>query len=148
MVGKVACVVAAVAALSLSYGPANAGGRHHHKDKVALTVAGIGAGAAATATYFALNDWNWKWDSARHGITATGAYVGTTIGCAAVSPMIATALLDRPLKYREAHELLAGCVVPVVGPWLVEKAYDNHILWAPDEEPAKAKRKWKKHAHK
>ena len=148
MVGKVACVVAAVAALSLSYGPANAGGRHHHKDKVALTVAGIGAGAAATATYFALNDWNWKWDSARHGITATGAYVGTTIGCAAVSPMIATALLDRPLKSREAHELLAGCVVPVIGPWLVEKAYDNHVLWAPDEEPAKAKRKWKKHARK
>ncbi|MGN6572602.1 MAG: hypothetical protein ACTHLO_14435 [Pseudolabrys sp.] len=134
--------------MGLFYTPANAGGRHHHKDKVALTVAGIGGGAAATATYFALNDWNWKWDSARHGITATGAYVGTTIGCAAVSPMIATALLNRPLKYREAHELLAGCVVPIVGPWLVEQAYDHHVLWAPDEEPVVAKRKWKKHAQR
>lgn len=148
MLRKVACVAAAFAALALSLGPAAAGGRHHHKDKTALVAAGIGAGAASTAAYFALNDWNWKWDSARHGITATGAYVGTTVGCMALSPMIATVLLDRPLKYREAHELLAGCVVPVVGPWLVEKAYDNHILWAPDEEPLKAKRKWKKHARK
>jgi hypothetical protein len=147
MVRMVACVAAAVAALSLSFGPAHAGG-HRHKDNAALAVAGIGAGAASTAAYFALNDWNWKWDSARQGITATGAFVVTTVGCAAVSPMIATALLNRPLKYREAHELLAGCVVPVVGPWLVEQAYDHHVLWAPDEEPAAAKRTWKKHARK
>jgi hypothetical protein len=147
MVRKVACVVAALAAVGLS-GAANAGGHHHHKDKAALRAAEIGVGAATTALYFGINDWNWKWNAARAGITQTGAIVGTTIGCAAVSPMVATVLLDRPLKYREAHELIAGCIVPVVGPWLVEQAYDHHILWAPDEEPVVAKRKWKKHAHK
>jgi hypothetical protein len=146
MVRKVACVVAALAALSVSIGPASAGGRH--KDKAALRAAEIGVGAATTALYFGINDWNWKWDAARAGISQTGAIVGTTIGCAAASPMVATALLKRPLKYREAHMLIAGCVVPVVGSWLVEKAYDNHILWAPDEAPAKAKKKLKKRAHR
>jgi hypothetical protein len=62
--------------------------------------------------------------------------------------MVATVLLKRPLRYREAHMLIAGCVIPVIGSWLVEQAYDNHILWAPDEEPVKAKKKWKKHAMK
>jgi len=147
MYRKVAFVVAALAALAVSYGPANAGGRH--KDaKAALTATEIGVGAASTAAYFAINDWHWKWDSARAGITQAGAIAGTTIGCAAVSPMVATVLLKRPLRYREAHMLIAGCVIPVIGSWLVEQAYDNHILWAPDEEPVKAKKKWKKHAMK
>lgn len=147
MVRKIACVVAALAVLCVSYGPASAGGRH--KDKAALRATEIGVGAATTALYFGINDWNWKWDAARAGVSQAGAIAGTTFACAAVSPMVATALLKRPLKYREAHMLMAGCVVPVVGSWLVEKAYDNHILWAPDEAPATAKKKkWKKHAHK
>jgi hypothetical protein len=145
MYRKVAFVVAAVAALALSYGPANAGGRH--KDKVVLDATSIGVGAASTAAYFALNNWNWKWDSSRAGITSLGAMVGTSVGCAALSPFVASAVLKRPLKYREAHELIAGCFIPVIGSWLVDQAYDNHILWAPDEVAA-PKKKWKKHARK
>ena len=147
MVRKVVLVAAALGALCISYGPAHAGSSH--KDaKAALTATGIGVGAGSTALYFGINDWNWKWDSARAGITQTGAIAATTLGCAAVSPMVATALLQRPLKYREAHELIAGCVIPFVGSWLVEQAYDHHILWAPDEEPATPKKKWTKHARK
>ena len=146
MYRKVAFVVAAVAALALSYAPANAGGRH--KDKVVMDATSIGVGAGMTAAYFALNDWNWKWDSARNGITATGAFAITTIGCAALSPFVASAVLKRPLKYREAHELIAGCVIPVIGSWLVDQAYDHHILWAPDEPVAAPRKKWKKHAKK
>lgn len=145
MYRKVAFVVAAVAALALSYAPANAGSRH--KDKVVLDATAIGVGAASTAAYFAFNDWNWKWDSSRAGITSLGAMVGTSIGCAALSPFVASAVLKRPLKYREAHELIAGCIIPVIGGWLVDQAYDNHILWAPDEVAA-PKKKWKKHARK
>lgn len=147
MVRKVAFVAAVLAAFGLPYGAAAAGGSH--KDtKAALTATEIGVGAASTALYFGINGWNWKWDSARAGITQAGAIAGTTLGCAAVSPMVATALLERPLKYREAHMLIAGCVIPIVGSWLVEQAYDHHILWAPDEEPAAPKKKWKKHARK
>jgi hypothetical protein len=147
MLRKVAFVTAALAVLCVSYGPANAAGEHRNA-KAALTASGIAVGAASTALYFGINDWKWKWDSARAGITQAGALTATTLGCAAVSPMVATALLDRPLKYREAHELIAGCVLPFVGSWLVEQAYDHHILWAPDEEPQAPKKKWKKHARK
>lgn len=144
---KVAFAIAALAALALSYGPANAGGRDKHEEAV-MTATGIGVGAASTAAYFAFNNWNWKWDSSRAGITSLGAAVGTSIGCAALSPFVASAALERPLKYREAHELIAGCIIPVIGSWLVDQAYDNGILWAPDEEPVVLKKKWKRHARK
>jgi len=136
-----------LAAVGLS-GAANAGGHHHHKDKAALRAAEIGVGAATTALYFGINDWNWKWNAARAGITQTGAIVGTTIGCAAVSPMVATVVLNRPLSYREAHVLVASCIIPFVGGWLVNEAYDHHIMWAPDEPAAAPKRHWKRHAKK
>jgi hypothetical protein len=147
MYRKVALFAVVVAACGLSFGSASA--REQHKDKVALRATEIGVGAATTALYFGINHWNWKWDSAAAGISQTGAIVGTTIGCAALSPIVATALVQRPLKYREAHALIAGCVIPFVGSWLVEKAYDEHILWAPDEdEPVAADKTWKKHARK
>lgn len=147
MYRKVACFVAALAALGLAQGPASAGGRHHHDRKVlAATSAVVGAGA--TATYFAINDWNWKWDSARSGLTSAGAIAATTIGCAAVSPMVATAVLNRPLSYREAHVLVASCILPFVGGWLVNEAYDHHILWAPDEPTVAPEKHWKRHARR
>ena len=98
-----------------------------------LRVVGTGVGAGMTAGYFALNNWHWKWDSARVGITQLGAWGLTTVGCAAASPIVATAVLNRPLTYREAHILIGGCVIPIIGGWLVDQAYENHILWAPDE---------------
>jgi len=145
MYRKVACFVAALAVIGLAQGPASAGGRHHHAKKVlAATSAVVGAGA--TAAYFAINDWNWKWDSGRSGLTSVGAIAATTIGCAAMSPMVATAVLKRPLSYREAHVLVASCIIPFVGGWLVNEAYDHHIMWAPDEPAAAPKRHWKRHA--
>jgi hypothetical protein len=62
------------------------------------------------------------------------------VGCAAISPMVATAVLKRPLTYREAHILIGSCVIPVVGGWLVNEAYNAHALWAPDEKPEPKKR--------
>ncbi len=91
-----------------------------------------------TAAYWSLNDWHWKWNSARHGITAVGAWGLTTMGCAALSPIVATAVLNRPLTSREAHT--GGCIIPIVGGWLIDQAYENHILWAPDEPQATAVR--------
>ena len=42
-------------------------------------------------------------------------------------------MLNRPLTYREAHILIGSCVIPIVGGWLVNEAYNHHVLWAPDE---------------
>ena len=147
MYRKAACLVAALAAFGLAQGPASAGGRHHHRDQKVLDATSTAVGAGFTAAYFGMNDWNWKWDTSRSGMTSVGAIAATTIGCAVVSPMVATAVLNRPLSYREAHVLIASCIIPFVGGWLVNEAYDHHIMWAPDE-PAAApkKRHWKRHA--
>lgn len=125
MTRKIA-IFAAMAAFALTIQAAAAEGRHiDHR----LKAVSIGVGAASTAGYFALNDWHWKWDSGRHGITRLGAWGVTTIGCAALSPMVATVVLDRPLTSREAGILIASCVIPIVGGWLVNEAYNAHPEW-------------------
>jgi ribosomal protein L27 len=139
----VLAAVAAVFALGLQSAHA---GPTSPRDRTTLTVVGTGVGLGMTAGYFALNDGHWKWDSARHGVTAAGATVLTTFGCMALSPIVATAVLNRPLTYREAHILIGGCIIPIIGGWLVDQAYENHILWAPDEAPPVAVRvKHRKH---
>ncbi len=40
--------------------------------------------------------------------------VGTTLGCMATAPIVATAL---PLKYREAHILIGSCLIPNRAGW-------------------------------
>jgi hypothetical protein len=70
--------------------------------------------------------------------------VGTTFGCMATSPMVATIALKRPLKYREAHILMGSCLIPFVGAWLVNEAYNSGWLWAPDEQPVRVGRHSKK----
>lgn len=145
---KFVSFAAVVAAFAFSTQVAGAGERHHTDPRFGIVSTGVGA--ATTAAYFSLNDWNWKWDSSRHGITAAGAVVLTTVGCMALSPIVATAVVNRPLTYREAHALAADCVIPFIGSWLVNQAYDHHILWAPDEPVAVnvKKKHWKKHAQK
>ena len=56
--------------------------------------------------------------------------------------MVGTVVLNRPLTYREAHILIADCVIPFVGGWLVNEAYNSGALWAPDEKVEK------KHHHR
>jgi hypothetical protein len=138
---KFSIFAALIAAFAFSAQSADAGGRK--KVDTRITAVALGVGAASTATFFAINDWKWKWSSP-HGITAWGAWGATALGCAAVSPMVATAVLKRPLKYREAHILVGSCVVPIVGGWLVNEAYNAHWITAPDEGPVKKKRRYAK----
>jgi peptidoglycan/LPS O-acetylase OafA/YrhL len=142
MVRKFVVLAAALAAFAFTVQAADA---HSHKKKIdpRLTATSIGVGAAATAGYFALNDWKWHWTSPHH-IGQAGAWGLTTLGCAAVSPIVATAVMNRPLSYREAHILIGSCIVPIVGGWLVNEAYNNGTLWAPDEKPAHKHRHHKK----
>jgi hypothetical protein len=142
-----ALAVAVAAVFSIFVQPADAAGRGHDGRKLAIASTVVGAGT--TAGYFALNDWNWKWDSARHGISQLGAITFTTIGCMALSPMVGTAVLNRPLTYREAHVMMGSCLIPFIGGWLVNQAYEHHVLWAPDEPQAVAvNRHWSKHARR
>ena len=141
---KLVVLAAAIAAFAFTAQVADAKSRRHVDDRI--TGVAIGVGAASTAAFFALNDWHFNhWDSGRHGITSLGAWGLTAAGCAAASPIVATAVLNRPLSYREAHILVGSCVIPIVGGWLVNEADNAHILWAPDEktEPAKHHKKKK-----
>jgi hypothetical protein len=56
----------------------------------------------------------------------------TTAGCLALSPIVGTVLTQRQLTYREAYGLFADCVIPFIGAWLVDKAFDAHPEWEPD----------------
>lgn len=134
MYRKVALFAALIAAFAFASQSAEAGGyRHHDKKKIAAVA--IGVGAASTVAFFALNDWRWRgWNTnTAGGLTRLGAWGATTIGCAAVSPMIATVVLDRPLTMREAHVLVGSCVVPIVGGLLVDAIWDANPQWEPGQ---------------
>jgi hypothetical protein len=124
MKSRLAIFAAVIAAFAFTAPSAEAGG-HHRIDK--LTAVSIGVGAASTATYFAINNWRWHWSNA--SITQWGAVGAITIGCMAVAPMVGTLVMERPLTMREVHVLAGSCVVPVVGGWLVNAAYDAHPEW-------------------
>jgi len=94
-----------------------------------------------TLTYRSISQWNLDhWNAGP--ISEFGAYADTTIGCMAVAPV--PAVVDRPLTIREAHVLFAPCLLPVVGGWLVNETYNNHVLTAPDEVgPVAAPRRYR-----
>ena len=145
---KLAIFAAVIAAFAFTCQGADAKGHHHHVGKRIAAVA-IGVGAASTAAYFAINDWRWNGWNNSSGLTRWGAWGLTTVGCAAVSPIVATMVLDRPLSYREAHILVGSCVIPIVGGWLVNEAYNSHLLWAPDEKDGMKKHhRHHRHHHK
>jgi hypothetical protein len=126
---KFALIAAVIAAFAFASQSAEAGGRHHGNKRLAAVA--IGVGAASTATYFAINNWRWNGWNNGSGLTRLGAWGVTTVGCAAVSPMVATVVLNRPLTMREAHVLIGSCVVPIIGGWLVNEAYAAHPDWEP-----------------
>lgn len=130
---KLAIVAAIIAAFAFTVQAADAKGRKHRVDKRIAAVA-VGVGAASTLTFLSLNSWRWDNGYGTNGLTTWGAWGITTIGCAALSPIVATAVLNRPLKYREAHILIGSCVIPIVGGWLVNEAYNAHWITAPDEK--------------
>lgn len=145
---KFAIAAALAAAFAFASQSAQAGEHHHHRhvDKRIDAVA-IGTGAASTAAFFAINKWKWNGWNNGSGLTRLGAYGVTTIGCAAVSPIVATLVVDRPLTNREAHVLFGSCVIPIIGGLLVEAAYDAHPEWEPGHVAAHhhGKKKMMKH---
>jgi hypothetical protein len=130
---------AAVAAMALLCQSADAGPRrhHHHSDKAKLTAVGVGVGAGMTAAYFGMRDWRLR--RPRNAMVSEGgAMVVTTFGCMALSPIVSTVVLQRELTMREAHAMTWDCVIPFVGGWLVNKAFDAHPEW--EAKPVRKRR--------
>jgi hypothetical protein len=107
---------------------AEAGPLKRKKDDPRLTVSGFAVGAGMTAGYFALRDWRWK-DPRNAKVSGGAATVITTVGCMALSPIVGTIVVQRELTLREAYVMTADCVVPFVGGWLMNKAFDDHPEW-------------------
>jgi hypothetical protein len=137
---KIAVFAAAVAAFAFTATAAQAA--HRHKD-FRLKAVSIGVGAASTAAYFGFNNWHWKWQG-NAVISQGGAIAITTVGCMAVSPIVGTIVVNRELTQREAHVMAASCIVPIVGGWLVNAAYDAHPEWEPGAKPHKMRHHHKK----
>lgn len=132
-------IAAAAAVFVMICQPAEAAHRHrHHLDK-RLVATSIGVGAGMTAAFFAMDNWSLKWRNV-NGFTALSALGATTIGCLALSPMVGSALVHRPLTMREAHVLAGSCILPIIGGWLVEAAYDQHPEWEAGDKPKHHKR--------
>ena len=84
-------IIAAAAVVFACAGQGAQAKERHDADR-RLAAVSIGVGAASTAGYFAINHWRWKWDNGS-GITHAAGWGITTIGCAALSPMVATVVL-------------------------------------------------------
>ena len=54
------------------------------------------------------------------------AYGATAIGCAAVSPIIGTLWVNRPLTTREVFISTANCALPFVGGWVMNAWFDRN----------------------
>lgn len=84
-------------------------------------------GIAATGGYFALRRHH---HSFRGGLNSGGAYVLTSIGCAAVSPIVGTLVVQRELTQREVGVSTANCFLPFLGGMIVNAAWDAHPEWS------------------
>ena len=150
---KIAVFAAALAAFAF-VGPSAHAGERSLWDAInpfagPVSTAGTIAGVGSTAAYFGINNWDWDWNASAAGISQAGAIVGTTVACAAIAPMIATVLAKRPLTYREAGKLTVGCVIPIIGPIIVDKLYDDHPEWEQVHlQPEPKKRRHKRYAKK
>ncbi len=91
-----------------------------------LTATGVGLGVASTGASYALTH--------KHGVPATRitspgvAFAVTSFGCAVLYPIVGTIVLHRALTPREAYTGIAGCVIPFIGGWLVDRALP-HTAW-------------------
>lgn len=133
-------LAALIAAFAFASQGAEAGYRKKKIDPRVKAVSII-VPAGATAGYFAMNDWKWKWNKASTSaawVGSGGAYVLTSGACAAVSPILATVIVNRELTAREAHTLAASCFVPIIGGLIVNAIWDAHPEW---EKPVRPVRK-------
>lgn len=91
-----------------------------------LAASNLVVGGGATAAYFAIKDGS-SVISRHSNISNSGfAYGATAIGCAAVSPIIGTLWVNRPLTTREVFVSTANCALPFVGGWVMNAWFDQN----------------------
>jgi hypothetical protein len=120
---KMLSAVALAATLAMLLAPgARAGDFQLFPGDPRLIAPGVVVGAATTGAYFAIRNQG----GSPHRITELGAFGLSTVGCMALTPIASGIVVQRELTRREVHEMLANCIVPFVGGWLVDAYFDAH----------------------
>lgn len=109
------------AAMMLMASGARADGLRLFRGDPRLVPPSLAVGAGMTGAYFAIRN-----HSNPHRITSLGAYGLTTVGCMALTPIISGMVVQRELTRREVHVMMANCVVPFIGGWLMDAYFDAH----------------------
>jgi hypothetical protein len=90
-------------------------------------------GGAATGAYFAVRHKRALKAIGDSRSFSTGGFALTTVGCMALAPMLAAFIVwnteRRYLTSQEAIGLNAGCIIPFIGPLIVDAAYRAHPEW-------------------
>jgi hypothetical protein len=122
---KLLCVAAAFAFAMVLFGQgarAEEEFRFFRGDRK-LIVPTVAVGAATTGAYFAVRNHG---GGGAHRFTELSAFGLTTVGCMALTPLVSGIVVQRELTRREVHEMIANCVVPFIGGWLVDAYFDHH----------------------
>ncbi|MGE3146311.1 MAG: hypothetical protein AB7K35_12065 [Pseudorhodoplanes sp.] len=86
-----------------------------------LETANVVVGAGSLGAYYVI-----RHDSPIAHNPATAAFVLSTIGCAAASPIIGTLAVNRPLTMREVYVSTGNCFLPFVGGWMMNAWFDRN----------------------
>ncbi|HEY4918970.1 MAG TPA: hypothetical protein VII40_02600 [Xanthobacteraceae bacterium] len=116
-------VVALIATVMMLLAPgARAGEFHLFRGDRRLIAPSIAVGAATTGAYFAIRN-----QGGGVGRFSEGGAIGlSTVGCMALTPLVSGIVVQRELTRREVHVMLANCVVPFIGGWLMDAYFDRH----------------------
>ena len=91
-----------------------------------LAASNFWVGAGSTGAYFAIRSGHHNVVRHTGAHTSTFAYGATAIGCAAVSPIIGTLVVNRPLTTREVFISTANCALPFIGGWVMNAWFDQN----------------------
>jgi hypothetical protein len=121
---RLAFAVATLAAVTMlmAQGARAEEGFHLFRGDRKLIVPGIAAGLVTTGAYYAVRN---------HGggfkrVTPLAAWGLTTVGCMALTPLVSGIVVQRELTRREVHVMLASCIVPFIGGWVMDAYFDRH----------------------
>jgi hypothetical protein len=105
-----------------------------------LVAPSVAVGVGMTGAYFALRN-----RSPAHRISDGGAIGLTTVGCMALTPIVSGIVVQRELTRREVHVMMADCIVPFIGGWLMNAYFDAHP--ERDSVPVKVALRPRHHRH-
>jgi hypothetical protein len=98
-----------------------------------VTAGQIIAGGGMLAAYFALNCHSFRHCNSFGSATSLKWFGLTTVGCFALSPIIAGGLVSlnerRELRSSEVFMMTADCVLPIIGGLIAKAAFDAHPEW-------------------